>query len=301
MGDERQIVLERNGSVAWLRINHPERLNSFVNDMRGELEEGLIAVEEDSDIRCVIITGTGRSFSTGGDVRAMKKLLEEDDADGFGSLVRAGERVVRRIQEMPKPVIACVNGVAAGAGASLALACDLRIASESASIGFTFLRVGLVPDWGGSYFLPRLVGPALAAELVFTGGMISAERAERLGVFNRVVPAGELEAAARGFAGEIASGPPLAVARAKRMLRRSLGTPLPEMLEMETRAQMEAFQSPDALEGITAFLEKRAPRFGRQQAAAPGDEVSADPAEAAEEGEATQPAEAAAMPAPKGD
>jgi 2-(1,2-epoxy-1,2-dihydrophenyl)acetyl-CoA isomerase len=172
--------------------------------------------------------------------------------------------VVKRIDAMRKPVIAAVNGAAAGAGASLALACDIRIASQNATIGLTFTRIGLHPDWGAAYFLPRLIGSALAAELIFTGGMINARRAERLGLFNAVVPADELESAVRGLAGQIASGPMGAIADAKRTLRRSLAADLDEILEMEVSAQMRAFESSDAVEGIRAFLDKRTPRFGRR-------------------------------------
>nr|NIP79960.1 2-(1,2-epoxy-1,2-dihydrophenyl)acetyl-CoA isomerase [Gemmatimonadota bacterium]NIQ54814.1 2-(1,2-epoxy-1,2-dihydrophenyl)acetyl-CoA isomerase [Gemmatimonadota bacterium]NIU75013.1 2-(1,2-epoxy-1,2-dihydrophenyl)acetyl-CoA isomerase [Gammaproteobacteria bacterium]NIX44877.1 2-(1,2-epoxy-1,2-dihydrophenyl)acetyl-CoA isomerase [Gemmatimonadota bacterium]NIY09116.1 2-(1,2-epoxy-1,2-dihydrophenyl)acetyl-CoA isomerase [Gemmatimonadota bacterium] len=154
-------------------------------------------------------------------------------------------------------------GAAAGAGASLALACDLRIASRNASIGLTFTRIGLHPDWGGAYFLPRLIGSALAAELVFTGGMINAKRAERLGLFNRVVPPDDLAATVSGLAGQVAGGPPEVIAAAKQTLRRSLAADLDEILEMEAEAQLEAFRSPAFAEGVQAFLEKRAPRFGR--------------------------------------
>ncbi|HKJ91881.1 MAG TPA: enoyl-CoA hydratase-related protein, partial [Longimicrobiales bacterium] len=168
---------------------------------------------------------------------------------------------VRRIDEMSKPVIAAVNGPAAGAGACLALACDLRVASSSASIGFTFARVGLHPDWGGSYFLPRLVGPALAAELIYTGGMIGAERAEQLGLFNIVVAPDALENAARTLAGQIASGPRQVITAAKKILRTSLTLPLASVLELETEAQLNAFRSPDFREGLHAFMEKRTPRF----------------------------------------
>jgi 2-(1,2-epoxy-1,2-dihydrophenyl)acetyl-CoA isomerase len=258
-----QILIERDGHTGWIRINRPERLNAFTGTMREAILDALHELEDDADIRCVILTGVGRSFSTGGDVGVMKELLDTDNRARFEHLVRTGADVVKQIDSMSKPVIAAINGVAAGAGACLALACDLRIASESASIGLTFLRVGLHPDWGGSYFLPRLVGPAMAAELIFTGGMVSAERGERLGLFNRVVPAAELEGAARGFAGEIASAPAGVLADAKRVLRRSLSAALPEVLELEVEAQLRAFESPDCAEGFTAFLNKRAPRFNR--------------------------------------
>lgn len=257
------ITVERDGNLGWVRINRPERLNAFAGDMRDRLDDALRELDEHDGVRCVAITGVGRAFSTGGDVQVMAELAKTRDVAGFEELVRTGIRVVKRIDQMRKPVIAAVNGAAAGAGACLALACDLRIASQNATIGLTFVRIGLHPDWGGAYFLPRVIGSALAAELVMTGGMISARRAERLGLFNRVVPADDLEAAVRGLAGQIAGGPPEVIADAKRTLRRSLAADLDEILEMEAGAQVRAFQSSDFEEGIRAFLEKRAPRFGR--------------------------------------
>jgi 2-(1,2-epoxy-1,2-dihydrophenyl)acetyl-CoA isomerase len=257
------VVVERDGAIGWIRINRPERLNAFSGRMREGIAEGLEALEAAEEVRCVVLTGVGRAFSTGGDVSVMAELVEREDVAAFERIVRSGARVVRQIEGMTKPVIAAVNGPAAGAGACLALACDLRIASENASIGFTFARVGLHPDWGGTYFLPRLVGPGLAAELIFTAGMIGAERAERLGLFNHVVPAAELEPAARGLAGQVAGGPALAIRHARRALRASLGTTLEEALERELEAQLACFASDDAREGIRAFVAKRAPHFAR--------------------------------------
>ncbi len=262
MSEEGTIRTEREGNLGWIRLSRPERLNAFVGDMRDQLDRALQELDADPAIRCVAITGAGRAFSTGGDVQFMAELAESGDEARFEELVRTGIRVVRRIDQMDKPVIAAVNGAAAGAGASLALACDIRIASRTASIGLTFTRIGLHPDWGGAYYLPRLIGSALAAELIFTGGMINAKRAERLGLFNRVVAAEELEATVRGLAGQIAGGPPAVIADAKRTLRRSLAADLDEILEMEADAQLRAFRSPAFNEGIHAFLEKRAPRFG---------------------------------------
>jgi 2-(1,2-epoxy-1,2-dihydrophenyl)acetyl-CoA isomerase len=264
MNGDRKILVERDGAIGWLRINRPDRLNAFSGTMREEIEESLRELEADADILCVVITGVGRAFSTGGDIRVMEELIEAEDIKGFEHLVRAGARVVALIEEMSKPVIAAVNGPAAGAGACLALACDLRIASETASIGFTFMRVGLHPDWGGSYFLPKLVGLAVASEAIYTGGMINAERGERLGLFNRVVPAAELERAAKGLAGQIAANPKGVIADAKRTLRHSLHGSLQEVLDMEVAAQLNAFRSPEFREGIIAFIEKRAPRFNRK-------------------------------------
>ena len=263
---DAKIVVERDATIGWIRINRPERLNAFAGTMRTDLLTALRELEHDVEIRCVIITGVGRAFSTGGDISVMSEIIEAGDRARFEALVRAGADVVRQIDAMSKPVIAAINGAAAGAGACLTLACDLRIASETASIGFTFLRVGLHPDWGGSFFLPRLVGPAAAAEFIFTGGMISAERGERMGLINRVVPAAQLEAAARGFAGEITASPAGVVADAKRVLRRSLSSTLTQVLDLEVEAQLRAFDTPDFAEGIKAFLQKRSPRFNRPRA-----------------------------------
>lgn len=263
---ERQsdsIQVDPDGGVGWIRINRPGRLNAFAGTMREELEAGLLELEADEEIACIIITGVGRAFSTGGDLNVMAELIEDDDVEGFEEVVRAGARIVQVIDRMRKPVIAAINGPAAGAGACLALACDLRIASEAASIGFTFTRVGLHPDWGGSYFLPRLVGPALAAELVYTGETIGADRAERLGIFNRIVEASELEPAARALAGQIVAGPTEIIAAVKASMRQSLNCTLDEALEHEVAVQLQAFGSPDFLEGVRAFQERRAPRFGR--------------------------------------
>ena len=255
------ILTERDGAVARVLINRPERLNAFSGTMREQLADALVVLDSDPEVRAIIVTGVGRAFSTGGDIARMSELIERGDAEGFEKVVRAGAEIVRVIDAMHTPVIAAINGPAAGAGACLAIACDLRIASESASIGFGFLRVGLHPDWGGSYFLPRLVGPAVALEFLLTGGMISAERGERLGLFNRVVAPADLEHAARALAGQIAAAPEGIVAAVRHSLRHSLDMSLGEVLDLEVQIQQDAFQSPDFREGIRSFLEKRAPRF----------------------------------------
>lgn len=258
------IIVERENNVGWIRINRPERLNAFSGTMREDLESRLAELEDDTTIRCVVITGSGRAFSTGGDITVMSEIIAADDIARFEHLVRAGAAIVRRINSMSKPVIAAVNGPAAGAGACLALACDVRIATDTATIGFTFTRVGLHPDWGGSYFLPLIVGDAVALELIYTAGMVGAERCERLGLFNRLVPAGELESAARGLAGQMAAGPSSVIAAARHVARGRFHAELEEVLELEVQAQLEAFKSSNFREGITAFLEKRAPRFNRE-------------------------------------
>jgi 2-(1,2-epoxy-1,2-dihydrophenyl)acetyl-CoA isomerase len=182
----------------------------------------------------------------------------------MAALVEAGRRVVMTMRESAKPVIGSINGVAAGGGANLALACDVRIASDRARLGQTFNRIGLHPDWGGTYFLPRLVGPAKALELFWTADIIDAEECLRLGLFNRVVPHERLEEQTMELARMLAAKPALALSLAKRAVYRSMRHTLPEMLDYELEAQLRCFESGDAAEGITAFVEKRAPVFGER-------------------------------------
>jgi 2-(1,2-epoxy-1,2-dihydrophenyl)acetyl-CoA isomerase len=257
------IITDRDNGIGWVRINRPDRLNAFSGTMREDLEARLAEFEADPSVRCVIITGNGRAFSTGGDITVMSEIVAANDIVRFEHLVRAGAAIVRRIHTMSKPVIAAVNGPAAGAGACLALACDMRIATDAATLGFTFTRVGLHPDWGGSYFLPKIVGQAIATELIYTGGMINATRCEQLGLFNRCVPSAELESSVRALAGQIAAGPQSVIAAARYIARGRCTGELDEVLELEVEAQLDAFRSANFREGIAAFLEKRAPRFNQ--------------------------------------
>jgi 2-(1,2-epoxy-1,2-dihydrophenyl)acetyl-CoA isomerase len=244
-------------------LNRPDKLNAFFGTMRDEIAEALETLAKDDGVRVVVITGRGRAFCAGADVGYMADLLERGAYDEANLLVTAGRRVIRTIINMPKPVIAALNGPAAGGGANMALACDLRIASDRAMIGQTFNRIGLAPDWGGSWLVPRLVGRARAAELFLLGEMVGAEEAERMGLLNRVVPHDELEDAVAEIATRLAAKPALPLALAKEALRRSQTSTLDEMLDFEVRAQDQAFKSADAREGTRAFVEKRPPRFGR--------------------------------------
>ncbi|MDX1393655.1 MAG: enoyl-CoA hydratase-related protein [Gemmatimonadota bacterium] len=286
------VLVEIEDAVATLTLNRPEKLNSFYGTMRDELTDALEEIATSEDVRAVVVTGAGRAFCAGADVGYLTRLIESGNVDEATALVEAGRRVVMAVRSFPGPVIAAINGAAAGGGANLALACDLRIASERASIGQTFNRIGLAPDWGGSYHLPRLVGPALAAELFFFAEMIDAEEAERIGLVNRVVPHDELMETARGWARRLAAKPALAVRYAKRMVQRSLGSTVDEMLDFETAAQRDCFGSPDALEGVRAFTEKRRAVFGRTGAP---DRTGAPEAAAAPESagapESTEPPE----------
>jgi len=259
---EPHVLVAVADGIGTVTLNRPDKLNAFFGTMRDEIAVALEEVAEDPAVRVVVVTGRGRAFCAGADVGYMADLLERGAYDEANLLVTAGRRVIRAIIEMPKPVIAALNGPAAGGGANLALACDLRIASDRAAIGQTFNRVGLAPDWGGSWLVPRLVGRARAAELFFLADMVDAAEAERIGLVNRVVPHEDLEAAVAEVAGRLAKKPALALALAKEALRRSLSAELEEMLDFEVRAQNEAFRSADALEGTRAFVEKREPRFG---------------------------------------
>jgi len=204
---EGHVLIEIEDGVGTLTLNRPDKLNAFIGEMRGEIAGGIETLGADDGVRAVIITGTGRAFCAGADVKYLTHLIETRAIDEAVALVEAGRRVASAIRGMPKPVIAAVNGPAAGGGANLALACDLRLASETASIGQTFNRIGLHPDWGGTYAVPRLVGPARTAELFFFAEMVPAAECERIGLVNRVVPADELMPLAREWARTLARTP----------------------------------------------------------------------------------------------
>jgi 2-(1,2-epoxy-1,2-dihydrophenyl)acetyl-CoA isomerase len=248
-------------AVGTITLNRPDKLNAFAGQMRQELMEAVRELAADGAVRVLVITGAGRAFCAGADIAYMRELLERREGDAFRALVEAGRAVVTTIRETPKPVVASVNGPAAGGGANLALACDVRIASDRASIGQTFNRIGLHPDWGGTYFLPRLVGAARALELVFTGEMVDAAEAVRLGLFNRVVPHERLAAETAAFARALAAKPPVALALAKRAIYAGERRDLQAMLDMELEHQLRCFATDDAREGLQAFLDKRAPTY----------------------------------------
>ena len=265
------VRVEVDDGVGTLTLDRPEKLNAFIGEMRSEIARGIEALGADDDVRAVIITGAGRAFCAGADVKYMTHLIETRDIEGAVALVEGGREVATAIRDMPKPVIAAINGPAAGGGANLALACDLRLASEAATLGQTFNRIGLHPDWGGTYIVPRLAGPARAAELFFFADMIPAADAERMGLVNRVVPADELMPLARAWARRLARKPALPLRLAKEAIRRSLASGFEAMLDYETEAQRACFRSDDALEGVRAFVEKREPKFGRANPAGPAD------------------------------
>ena len=255
------IVLSTADSIATIRLNRPEKLNAFGGPMREEILDALDKIAADEHIRAVIVTGEGRAFSAGGDIPHLKHLRDNTDETGFRNIIAYGQKITRTLRSLGKPVIAAVNGPCAGAGLSFALGCDIRIASDKATFGPSFALIGLHPDWGGSWFLPKLVGTAKACELVFTGTMISAEEAETIGLVNAVVQHDQLLPLVGTMAEKMTKNPAGVLRLAKESIYRSLTSDLETAFARETEAQLKCFYSEDFLEGITAFLEKRQPRF----------------------------------------
>ncbi len=257
----QSIILASDGPIATIKLNRPEKLNAFAGPMRDEIVDAFHKVGADDGIRVVIVTGEGRGFSAGGDINHLKQMRDNKDEQGFRNLLLQGQNITRVIRSLPKPVIAAVNGPCAGAGLSFALACDIRIASDRASFGPSYVLVGLHPDWGGSWLIPRLVAPAKACEFVFRGSMISAVEAEKAGLVNRVVEHDQLLLSVTELAGQIAKNSPGVIGIAKESIYRSLSSDLETAFVRENEVQMDCFRSEDFLEGLTAFLEKRPARF----------------------------------------
>jgi len=255
------VLEKREAGIVTLVLNRPERMNALNKDLAVALNEALDRVASDNDVKVVVLTGAGRCFSAGGDLTAIGKGRQENNLAELEPILRSGMQMVLKIRTMPQPVIAAVHGPAAGAGMNIALAADMRIASEDASFGQNFAKVGLFPDYGGMFFLPELVGPAKAAEMFYTGDMIDAQTALRLGIVNRVVPLDKLEAEVRALAQKIAQGPAIAIRAVKQTLFGSGKERLEKVLEQEVQQQMKCFQSEDCAEGIRAFFEKRKPQF----------------------------------------
>lgn len=255
------VLHERTGAVATVTLNRPAALNAVYGDVFRQLLSHLAAIDADTSVRVVVLAGAGRAFCAGGDIDFMSGLQKARDVESFRTLLDAGRDVILQIVSMRAPVIASINGVAAGAGCNLALACDYRIAAEDAKLGQTFVRIGLHPDWGGTWLLPRLVGRGRALELMATGRMIGAPEALAIGMIDRVVPAASLADETGKLAESIAGAPPLVIADIKRALGQSERNDLGAQLALESEHQVRAFLSEDAAEGMAAFFEKRTPRF----------------------------------------
>ena len=248
----KKIIVEKEDGVAKITLNRPEVLNALDTEIVNELKMTIKNIGEDESVRAVVITGAGRGFCSGADLSA-----SGDVVTGLSEI----HTIIKGITNMEKPVIALINGAAAGAGLDLAMACDIRIASEKAKLSEIFVKRGLLPDCGGTYYLPRLVGLSKAKELIFTGEIIDAKEAERIGLVNNVVPAEELGSTGMELARKLAKGPTLAIGKAKIAINRAVESDLDSALKDAFEAMSFILGTEDALEGVMAFVEKREPKF----------------------------------------
>ncbi|MGA2462420.1 MAG: enoyl-CoA hydratase-related protein [Candidatus Bathyarchaeia archaeon] len=256
------IIYEKSQGIATITLNRPDVLNAVNEKMGQELQEALKIAERDPEIRCLIITGKGRAFCAGEDIQALKGQYERGENPKLGErLLYKYNPIIRRIRGMEKPVIAAVNGAAAGAGAGIAYSCDLRIASDTAKFFQAFVKIGLAPDSGTSFFLPRLVGFSKALELALSGDELSSKDAERFGIVSKVVPADQLMSTARELAAKFAAGSPRGIALTKRALNKSISSDLETVLGYESYLQEIAGATSDHIEAVKAFFEKRKPVF----------------------------------------
>ncbi len=257
-----QVLVERREAVATVRMNNPSRLNAFTWTLARELVGAMQALSDDEAVRAVILTGEGRAFSAGADLSAFEEPYRRGERPKLSEFLEAGyNRLVPLMTEMPKPVIGALNGVVAGAGVSVALACDQRIAADDVSFNMAFVRIGLIPDAGSTYLLPRVVGMARALEMALLSDKVDAETALRYGLVNRVVPAASLMDEATVLAERLAAMPTVAIGMTKRLFHDATTKTLREAMAVEAKAQDEAAQTDDHIEGVMAFLEKRGPEF----------------------------------------
>ncbi|MFB6630135.1 enoyl-CoA hydratase/isomerase family protein [Streptomyces sp. NPDC056362] len=247
--------------VSWITLNRPEVMNAVTWDQRERIIALLAEASADPDVRCVVVTATGRGFCAGADLRGAPSTGDRVAGD-VARMIRLGaQRFIGAVMDCEKPVIAAVNGTAAGIGAHLALACDLVLAADSARFIEAFVRRGLVPDGGGAYLLPRLIGPRRAKELMFFGDAVGAAEAREMGLVNRVVPADELTKTARDWAERLAQGPTRALTLTKQLVNASLDTDRSTAFAAEATAQEINMTTRDAQEGVTSFVERREARY----------------------------------------
>ena len=261
----QSILCDKSENILTLTLSRPEVLNAIDETMGRELIDALKHAGQDNEVRSLIITGSGRAFSAGEDIQDLRSQYQRGENPKLGErLLHKYNPIIRHIRQMPKPIIAAVNGVAAGAGAGISYACDLRIAADTAKFIQAFIRVGLAPDSGTSFFLPRLVGFAKALELSLTGDELTSKDAERLGLVTKVVPSEQLIPTARELAARMARGPTKAIGLTKRAMNKSVISDLETILEYESYMQEIAGGTSDHIEAVRAFLEKRKPIFTGQ-------------------------------------
>jgi 2-(1,2-epoxy-1,2-dihydrophenyl)acetyl-CoA isomerase len=256
------IQLEMRGAVCILTLNRPDRLNALTVEVANDFTAAVGEAME-RGARAIVLTGAGRAFCAGGDLREMQEIAKKDGRVEafFDEPLRILNDAILLIRQTPVPFIAAVNGVASGGGCNLALACDLIIAAESARFNQAFIKIGLTPDCGGTFMLPRLVGLKRATELLFTGELISAPDAAAIGMINSVTPDEELMSRAMAMADKLAQAPTAAIAEIKMLLDASAANNLKTQLDLERKTQIESGKTKDFVEGVSAFLEKRPPRF----------------------------------------
>ena len=259
--DFNNIAFDINDGVATLTLNRPKALNSFTTEMHAEIRTVMQQVIEDAGIRCLVITGAGRGFCAGQDLGDRAQTTAGGVPDVGASVEKNYNPLIRSIMNLPKPVICAVNGVAAGAGASIALACDIVLAARSASFIQVFCKIGLIPDSGGTWNLPRAVGLARAKGLALLGDRLPAETAQEWGLIWKCVDDEDLQEEARKMAAHFATQPTAALGRIKKLLHESGSNTLSAQLDLEQKAMQDLGQSEDYREGVTAFLEKRPPQF----------------------------------------
>ncbi len=255
------VLFGKEDGIGTITLNRPEAMNALGGGMRQEILAALETAVSDAEVKVIVFTGAGKAFCAGGDVKEFVSGQTRGEATLSLDQRPTRDKVVLLIQSTGKPVIASVNGVAAGGGCNLALACDMRIASDRARFGETFVRRGIHPDWGGAWFLPRLVGYAKAAELIFSGEVIDAQEALRIGLVNKVVPHDELPKATREFALKFMKSAPIPVALAKKGLQNYSRIELAQALDYERLVQSLCWNTEDRTEGMKSFLEKREPVF----------------------------------------
>jgi len=255
------VAEHRNGAVVTLRLNRPEKLNALNPDLCRELLHGLLRASEDKTVRGVMLTGSGRGFCGGGDVDFLREARTRRSVHDLDALLKLGKEICVAIATMPKVVVAAVNGPAAGGGMSLALACDLRVASESATFTQAFSRLGLYPDFGATFFLPRLVGLSRASELFYTAEQLTAQEARRVGIVYEVYAQDKFEEEAGRFLENLAAMPPLVFRDMKRAMIGDARLQLESTIDEENRLQTHCFLTEDCAEGLAAFFEKRPPKF----------------------------------------
>ncbi len=262
--DYQHLLIRQEDGVITLTMNRPEVLNAFNDLMLHELTEAAEAAANDEAIRCVVLTGAGRAFGAGQDLSNFAAGHASGERIAVSEHLTHYHRLVRVLREMPKPVIAAIHGAAAGISCNIALACDLRIAADNARLIQAFARIGLVPDGGGGYFLPRLVGLGKALELAMLADEVSGAEAERIGLVNKCVPLAEFEATTMALARRLAKGPTRSYGLIKEMMYTALDCDLPSALTLEGKMQDRAIATADHREGVAAFMQKRSPKFTGQ-------------------------------------